>query len=139
MQTQPRTPAPWTPPRGCVEMVEVGQHWDTVRATAAVGERALALLGQSTGAVIGDYNLLYWLIPAGRAQCWRRLDQVQALGADRPETSYLGVPPVDRTAGPWLHWRVPVGPDRYLTDADRLREALARAVAELGTDEGAVR
>jgi len=27
------------------------------------------------------------------------------------------------------HWRVPVGPDRYLTDPGRLREALVRAIA----------
>ncbi|WP_246618748.1 hypothetical protein [Streptomyces javensis] len=73
----------------------------------------------------------------GAAQRWRRIREVQTLGAGRVETSYLGVPPVDRTSGPYLHWRVPLGPGRYLTDANRLREALVRAsVAELGVGEG---
>ncbi|MEV8064102.1 hypothetical protein AB0P37_48935, partial [Streptomyces antimycoticus] len=103
----------------------------------ALGGRALALLGGATGAVIADYNLMYWLIRPGAAQYWRRIRQVQTLGTGRVETSYIGVPPIDRTSGPYLHWRVPVGPGRYLTDANRLREALVRAVvAELGVAEG---
>ncbi|KUL43575.1 hypothetical protein ADL28_42550 [Streptomyces violaceusniger] len=118
-------------------MVRVGPHWDVVRAPEALGGRALALLGGATGAVIADYNLMYWLIRPGAAQCWRRIRQVQTLGTGRVETSYIGVPPIDRTSGPYLHWRVPVGPGRYLTDANRLREALVRAVvAELGVAEG---
>ncbi|MBP8537867.1 hypothetical protein GWI24_33345 [Streptomyces sp. MK37H] len=117
-------------------MVQVGPHWDAVRAPEALGERALALLGGATGAVIADYNLLYWLIHPGSAQHWRRIRQVQTLGTGRVETTYIGVPPIDRTSGPYLHWRVPLGPGRYLTDANRLREALVRAaVAELGTQE----
>ena len=130
MQTHPRTPAPWTPPRGSdVEMVKVGPHWDVLRAPAEIGERALELLGDESGAVIADYGLMYWLIPAGHAQHWRGLQQVQALGAHGAEVTYVGVPPVDWRAGPRLHWRIPVGPDRYLTDAARLREALVRAIA----------
>ncbi|MFE9060140.1 hypothetical protein [Streptomyces violaceusniger] len=128
---------PWAPPRGAdVEMVRVGPHWDVVRAPEALGGRALELLGGGTGAVIADYNLMYWLIRPGSAQYWRRIRQVQTLGTGRVETSYIGVPPIDRTSGPYLHWRVPLGPGRYLTDANRLREALARAaVAELGIGE----
>ncbi|MFE5160728.1 hypothetical protein ACK1X7_25410 [Streptomyces sp. CY1] len=137
------TPKPqtWAPPRGAdVEMVRVGPHWDVVRAPEALGGRALELLGGASGAVIADYNLMYWLIRPGSAQYWRRIRQVQTLGTGRVETSYIGVPPVDRTSGPYLHWRVPLGPGRYLTDADRLREALARAaVAELGIDAEADR
>ena len=130
MQTQHRTPAPWTPPRGSdVEMVKVGPHGDVLRAPAEIGERALELLGDETGAVIADYGLMYWLIPAGHAQDWRGLPQVQALGAHGAEVTYVGVPPVDWRAGPRLHWRIPVGPDRYLTDPGRLREALVRAIA----------
>ncbi|GAA1264918.1 hypothetical protein [Streptomyces javensis] len=129
---------PWAPPSGAdVRMVQVGPHWNAVRAPEALGERALGLLGGATGAVIADYNLMYWLILPGAAQHWRRIREVQTLGAGRVETSYLGVPPVDRTSGPYLHWRVPLGPGRYLTDANRLREALVRAsVAELGVGEG---
>ncbi len=124
----------WAPPHGDnVEMVEVGQHWDAVRAPVAIGERALELLGAATGAVIADYAQMYWLLAPGSAQYWRRLPKVQALSA--APTSYLGVPPVGHTAGPVLHWHVPLGPDRYLTDGSLLRGALAQAVAaELGTD-----
>ncbi|MGV9847341.1 hypothetical protein ACWDWU_00840 [Streptomyces sp. NPDC003442] len=118
-------------------MVQVGPHWDAVRAPEALGERALGLLGGATGAVIADYNLMYWLIRPGAAQHWQRIRQVQTLGTGRVETSYIGVPPIDRTSGPYLHWRVPLGPGRYLTDANRLREALVRAVvAELGIEIG---
>ncbi|GAA0937407.1 MULTISPECIES: hypothetical protein [Streptomyces violaceusniger group] len=128
----------WAPPSGAdVRMVQVGPYWDAVRAPEALGARALGLLGGATGAVIADYNLMYWLIRPGAARHWRRIRQVQTLGTGRLETSYLGVPPVDRTSGPYLHWRVPLGPGRYLTDADRLREALVRAVvAELGVGGG---
>ncbi|WP_324618135.1 hypothetical protein [Streptomyces sp. RTd22] len=130
MQTHPRTPAPWTPPRGSdVEMAKVGPHWDVLRAPADIGEPALELLGDASGAVIADYGLMYWLIPAGHAQHWRGLPQVQALGVHGTEVTYVGVPPADWRAGPRLHWRVPVGPERYLTDAARLREALVRAIA----------
>ncbi|WP_230992603.1 hypothetical protein [Streptomyces endocoffeicus] len=129
---------PWAPPGGAdVRMVQVGPHWDAVRAPEALGERALGLLGGATGAVIADYNLMYWLIRPGAAQHWQRIRQVQTLGTGRVETSYIGVPSIDRTSGPYLHWRVPLGPGRYLTDANRLREALVRAVvAELGIEIG---
>ncbi|CDR08266.1 hypothetical protein [Streptomyces iranensis] len=108
-----------------------------MRAPEVLRERVLGLLGGATGAVIADYNLVYWLIRPEAAQDWRRIRQVQTLGTGRVETSYLGVPPIDRASGPYPHWRVPLGPGRYLTDADRLREALVRAVvAELGVGEG---
>ncbi|MET7900467.1 hypothetical protein [Streptomyces sp. NPDC005336] len=127
---------PWTPPRDYVELVEAGAPWDAVRAPAPIGERALALLGSATGAVIADYAQMYWLVRPGSTRGWRRIRQVQLLGADHAEITYVGVPPITRTQGPRLHWRVPMGPDRYLTDEDRLREALIRAVvAELGPGE----
>ncbi|MET7936978.1 hypothetical protein [Streptomyces sp. NPDC005322] len=117
-------------------MVEVGPHWDAVRAPVPIGERALKLLSDATGAVIADYGSMYWLIPPGRAQYWRRLRHVQALGAHHAEVTYVGVPSATRTSGPGLHWRIPVGPGRYLTDAVQLRDALAKAaVAELGSAE----
>nr|WP_236057827.1 hypothetical protein [Streptomyces sabulosicollis] len=137
MPTHPEV-LPWAPPSGAdVRMVRVGPHWDAVRAPEALGERALGILGGATGAVVADYNLMYWLIRPGAAQYWRRIRQVQTLGTGRLETSYLGVPPIDRTSGPYLHWRVPLGPGRYLTDANRLREALVRAGGtEVGVGEG---
>ncbi|WP_342778272.1 hypothetical protein [Streptomyces botrytidirepellens] len=130
MQTHPRTPSPWTPPRGSdVEMVQVGPYWDALRAPAEIGERALELLGDSSGAVIADYGLMYWLIPSGHAQDWQGLQQVQALGAHGAEVTYVGVPPAEWRDGPRLHWRIPVGPDWYITDTNRLREALVLAIA----------
>ena len=121
---------PWMPPNGDdVELVQVGLYWDAVRASADVGECALKRLADVSGAVIADYGLMYWLIPAGHAQDWRRLQQVQALGSQSAEVTYVGVPPAGWLDGPRLHWRIPVGPDRYLTDAARLREALVRVIA----------
>ncbi|MFI0820021.1 hypothetical protein ACH4TX_29435 [Streptomyces sp. NPDC021098] len=124
-------PTSWVPPSGTdVELVEVGPHWDVVRAPAAIGERALALLGDATGAVIADYSLMYWLTPPGSAQRWQRLQRnVNVLGAHDATVTYVGVPPASHTTGPRLHWLIPVGPCRYLTDPHQLREALARAIA----------
>ncbi|MDN3060096.1 hypothetical protein PH213_37395 [Streptomyces sp. SRF1] len=126
----------WTPHGNHIEMVEVGIHWDAVRAPVTIGERALELLGKATGAVVADYGLMYWLIKRGTAQYWRRLPRVQALDSCGARTAHIGVPPVTHTTGPRLHWRVPVGPDQYLTNATQLRKALAQAVVdELGMDE----
>lgn len=122
---------PWIPPRSEVEMVEVGPYWDVLRAPVEIGERALALLGNRSGAVIADYGLMYWLIPSGHAEHWGRLQRdIRALGAHGAETTYVGVPPAKWTEGPRLHWRIPASDGRYLTDPHRLRLALARALAE---------
>ncbi|MGR3933838.1 hypothetical protein [Streptomyces sp. BRA346] len=137
---QPAAP-PWTPPRGDdVEVVEVGPYWDALRAPIDIGERALTLLGDASGAVIADYGLMYWLIPSGHARRWRRLPrEIRALGAHGAEITYVGVPPATHTTGPRLHWRIPVGPDRYLTDATRLHEALVRAIATESAEEATAR
>ncbi|MET7761588.1 hypothetical protein ABZS71_05935 [Streptomyces sp. NPDC005393] len=109
-------------------MIEVGPYWDAVRAPVAVGDRALELLGSVSGAVIADYSLMYWLVHPQDADHWPRLPGVQVLNAGSAETTYVGVPPVSHTAGPRLHWRLPVGPDTYFTNAELLYEALARAI-----------
>ncbi|MEU8870136.1 hypothetical protein AB0D24_03045 [Streptomyces javensis] len=104
-----------------------------MRAPVEIGERALELLGGATGAVIADYAQMYWLIPVGSAQYWRCLPKVQALSA--APTSHIGVPPTGHNTGPVLHWRVPLGPDCYLTETPLLRGVLAQAVAaELGPE-----
>ncbi|MEU1800292.1 hypothetical protein [Streptomyces sp. NPDC019937] len=122
---------PWMPPNGDdVELVQVGLYWDAVRASVEIGERALKLLADATGSVIADYSRVYWLIPSGSAQHWQRLPQAQVLGAHRADVTYMGVPPATHATGPRLHWRFPVGPGRYLTDANRLHEALAQAVVD---------
>jgi hypothetical protein len=122
---------PWTPPRSEVEMVEVGPYWDALRVPVEIGERALSLLGSRSGAVIADYGLMYWFIPSGDAEYWGRLHRdIHALGAHGAEVTYIGVPPAKWTEGPRLHWRIPVDPDRHLTDPHLLRLAMARALAE---------
>ncbi|WP_063734294.1 hypothetical protein [Streptomyces sp. RTd22] len=141
MTSSQPAPLPWAPPRGDdVEVVRVGPYWDVLRAPIDIGERALTLLGDATGAVIADYGLMYWLIPSGHAQHWRRLrSEIRALGAHRAEITYVGVPPATHTTGPRLHWRIPVGPDRYLTDAGQPRKALTQAIATEPAEEATTR
>ncbi|MEE4598205.1 hypothetical protein V2J94_41290 [Streptomyces sp. DSM 41524] len=118
----------WTPPPAVdVEALPAGKWWDAVRAAPLVGERALELLGDATGAVIQDkHGPLYWLVKVGSATSWH-LRQVRVLTQLVDESTYLGVPPVSWTEGPETHWRVPLTVDHYLTDAWRLWEALAEA------------
>lgn len=120
---------PWKPPSAAdVEALPVGRWWDAVRVTPVVGDRALKLLGDTTGAVIQDgYTTLYWLIAVGSAKSWH-LRQVHVLTKLADEDHYLGVPPVHWTTGPGTHWRVPLGRDRFLTDTRALWDALAEAV-----------
>ncbi|GAA0906328.1 MULTISPECIES: hypothetical protein [Streptomyces violaceusniger group] len=119
---------PWTPPPAVdVEPLPAGKWWDAVRAAPTVGERALELLGDETGAVIQDkHGPLYWLVAMGSAKSWH-LRQVRVLAKLEHESTYLGVPPVSWTEGPRTHWRVPLSANRYLTDAGRLWGALAEA------------
>ncbi|WP_432589924.1 hypothetical protein ABVG11_34180 [Streptomyces sp. HD1123-B1] len=127
----------WTPPPATdVEPLPAGRWWDAVRATPPVGERALALLGNDTGAVIQDsYGTLYWLIAIGSAASWH-LRGTRVLCELADESTYLGVPPADWTEPTHrcrTYWRVPLAADRYLTDTRTLRQALAAADhAELG-------
>ncbi|MFI7315127.1 hypothetical protein [Streptomyces hygroscopicus] len=128
MATSTTQDLPWTPPPAVdVEPLPVGKWWDAVRAPAAIGERALKTLGDETGAVIQDKRgTLYWLIAVGSTTSWH-LRGVRVLTELADERTYLGVPPVSWTTGPEAHWRVPLGPDRYLTHPWRLREALTEA------------
>ncbi|MER7880596.1 hypothetical protein ABTY63_44825 [Streptomyces solisilvae] len=118
----------WTPPNTeDVEALPVGRWWDAVRAAPTVGERALGLLGDETGAVIQDkHGPLYWLVAVGSATSWH-LRQVRVLTELTDTSTYLGVPPAAWFEGPRTHWRVPLSADHYLTDARRLWEALAEA------------
>ncbi len=128
---------PWMPPpSGDVEPLPVGKWWDAVRVTPPVGDRALGLLGDDTGAVIQDsYGTLYWFVAIGSAAGWH-LRGTRVLCELIDEVTYLGVPPADWTEPTHrgrTHWRVPLGPNRYLTDTRHLWEALAAADhAELG-------
>ncbi|MFF7343393.1 hypothetical protein ACFZA4_06340 [Streptomyces antimycoticus] len=120
MPTNPRV-LPWTPPPAVdIEALPAGKWWDAVRTAPTVGERALELLGEETGAVIQDkHGPLYWLVAVGSATSWH-LRQVRVLTQLADESTYLGVPPVSWTEGPRTHWRVPLSADHYLTDAWKL-------------------
>jgi hypothetical protein len=124
---------PWTPPPAVdVEALPVGKWWDAVSAPVAIGERALTALGQASGAVIQDdaYGKAYWLIGVGAARSGH-LRQVRVLTELADETTLLGVPPAHwRQDEHRTYWRIPLGPDRYLTDTRRLHDALKQAVLE---------
>ncbi|WFB09360.1 hypothetical protein LRS74_21675 [Streptomyces sp. LX-29] len=100
-----------------------GEAWDAVRVPTLVGELVLERLGADSGAVIDDpfTAVWYWLVRPGAAADWT-LQRVLSKGA------FVAVPPRERTYGPGPHWRVPPGPDRCLTDADRLHAALLAAM-----------
>ncbi|WFB09839.1 hypothetical protein LRS74_24420 [Streptomyces sp. LX-29] len=87
-----------------------------------IGEVALALLGEESGAVIADTRgaVWYWLVRPGTAADWS-LHRVLAQGA------FVVVPGRERKGGPGLHWRVPPSGARSLTDPDRLHAALMAA------------
>ncbi|KAK1180665.1 hypothetical protein B7755_022480 [Streptomyces sp. NBS 14/10] len=133
----------WTPPSGQnAQLQPAGTSWDVVRVplSIGIGERALDLLGATTGAAIENPidRVLYWLIKPGAAVAWDMslLPAVQVWGA----TAYIEVPPVARTTGPGVRWRVPLRYGRHLTDPTVLLAALKIATsAALGPREGARR
>lgn len=132
--------APWTPPTGlAVVAIRAGERWDAVKVSAELGNRALALLGNASGAVISDGRdgWMYWLVRPGTAGPWN-LPRVRVLGGAGGQIHYVPVPGTGRTAGPGPHWRVPLSYDRRLTDPAILRTALT-AAAEADTPARAER
>ncbi|WP_338895474.1 hypothetical protein WBG99_06935 [Streptomyces sp. TG1A-60] len=107
-----------------VRTVLAGRWWNAVRVPVVLGAPALKSLADESGAVIKDGygGILYWLIPPGAATDWR-LTGVQVLGPG----SHVAVPPLRRTSGPGLFWRVPLSREHYWTDPERLRTALTAA------------
>ena len=65
-----------------------------------------------------------WACSPGTADTWN-LRGVELLGS----AAYLAVPPVDRTEGPGVCWRIPLTPQRYLTAPDALYAALRQDYA----------
>ncbi|WP_254885716.1 hypothetical protein [Streptomyces sp. NA02950] len=124
----------WTPPNGPdPEALPAGRWWDAVRAAEDIGERALGILGEQSGAVIKDRcNTLYWLIAPGTTTSWN-LRGVTVLTETEGVATYLGVPPADRLTQPGSYWRVPFTRRRYLTDSHLSHKALICALlAEAG-------
>jgi hypothetical protein len=103
-------------------LVSAGVYWDAVRVPGCLGDRVLAFLGCSSGAVIEDMVSLvqYWLIAPGTADGWEAISQVQVLGPG----CYVGVPPRQSTDWSVTRWLVPLEWDCYMTNADDLRAAV---------------
>ncbi|WPB92689.1 hypothetical protein [Streptomyces malaysiensis] len=124
----PTNALPWTPPATCsVRMLPAGRWWDAVQAPRALGEHALRLLGDATGAVIDDPGgkRLVWLVEPGAADRW---DMGWLPGIElRGSATFIHVPGVDRTEGPGVHWCVPLAPGRYLTEPAFLLAVLQMA------------
>ncbi|WFB11065.1 hypothetical protein LRS74_31510 [Streptomyces sp. LX-29] len=113
-----------TPPAGAAPVKQpAGLTWDAVRVSLDSADDVLKQLGDQSGAVIEDpaEACRYWLVAPGAAEGWTLPHPVLRRGA------FVPVPPARRTEGPTVHWRVPPGPTRGLTDALRLHAALVEA------------
>lgn len=135
MATSTAQARPWTPPNTeDVEALPVGRWWDAISAPTPVAHRALELLGDRSGAVIQDdtYDKTYWLtgIDTSTARSWR-MRQVRVLTTLADEGTLLGVPPASWGAEHQTYWRIPLGPDRYLTDINHLVPALRQALDDV--------
>ncbi|MBB4781273.1 hypothetical protein [Streptomyces rapamycinicus] len=125
----------WTPPNTeDVELLPVGKWWDAISAPTAVADRALELLGDRSGAVIQDdtYGKAYWLIgiDTSTASSWR-MRGVRILTELADEGTLLGLPPAAWGPEHQTYWRIPLGPNRYLTDTHHLVLALRQALDEV--------
>ncbi|MCQ8194241.1 hypothetical protein [Streptomyces rugosispiralis] len=134
MPTNPQV-LPWTPPNTeDVEILPVGKWWDAISARTAVADRALELLGNRSGAVIQDdtYGKTYWLvgIDTSTVRSWR-MRGVRILAELSDEGTLLGVPPASWGPEHRTYWRIPLGPDRYLTDTNHLVRALSQALDDV--------
>ncbi|MFF3844654.1 hypothetical protein [Streptomyces sp. NPDC002328] len=117
----PTTPLPSA--AGCT-LHDAGQEWDAIRVPRSVGLAALGILGRRCGAVVEDpiSSAVYFFTEVGTAAEWDAVN-TRALG----EGSTLTIPPTRRMEGPGVHWRISPSHDRWLTDAEALRAAIADA------------
>ncbi|MEU4171039.1 hypothetical protein AB0F46_29685 [Streptomyces sp. NPDC026665] len=106
---------------GCT-LRDAGKDWDAIRVTRSTGLSVIEILGTRCGAVVEDplTTSLYFFVAPGVAAAWD-VDTTRPLGSG----SSVTIPPDRRTQGPGPHWRMCPGEDRWLTDADALRAALA--------------
>lgn len=118
----------WALPTGCnPELRDAGVNWDAVRLPASLGDRVLAELGDSSGAVIRDQHVLYFLIRPGGADGWTFPSdaQVRVLG----EGSVVVVPPMGCSQESCLCWARPVVNGRVLTRSRVLHCAMQAVIA----------
>ncbi|MGI5455190.1 hypothetical protein ACQEWB_18815 [Streptomyces sp. CA-249302] len=117
----------WMPTGHSVSLLPAGKWWDAIKVPRAIALETLDRLRDESGAVMEDpwSDTLYWLVPTGRATAWEMPESshVTVLG----DTAHLVVPGPQCTVGP--HWRVPPGLSNFLTDPEKLHDALARAAA----------
>ncbi|MCX4588136.1 hypothetical protein [Streptomyces sp. NBC_01481] len=125
MHTETYRPSALPTIGGC-ELQAAGVDWDAVRAPRSIGIRALAILGNHSGAVIEDpcEPAVYWFVREGSTTGWE-VPETRPLGV----TQYLVVPPAHRVKGPGPHWRISPTDGRLITDVRALRTAIEAAVA----------
>ncbi|CAK7284865.1 conserved hypothetical protein [Streptomyces misionensis JCM 4497] len=122
----------WMPIGDEPELCSAGEWWDAIRATEAVGRRAIEILAEvedTVGPVFldpgGPEPRMYFLVPPGAAARWEEPGTVP-LG----QKCHVLVPHAGATEAPGLHWHVfPHGP-RALTPPEVLRKALSKARRE---------
>ncbi|MDT3398028.1 hypothetical protein RKE29_15495 [Streptomyces sp. B1866] len=116
------------PPGEDHEARPAGLVWDAIRISTPVGERALGVLHERSGAVVEDprCGLLYWFIRHGTADQWGPLGHLRVLG----DGVYVVIPRHGITTGPAPHWRVPPRMGRFLTHPDHLHAALRHAIRD---------
>lgn len=122
----------WLPPPHAVRSEPAGRHWDAILTCAALGERAVAILGAQAGPVINDElgQRYFVLVPTCVADQWDE-PNTQAWGAG----TVVPVPGLEASCGQL--WRVPPDGSR-LTDPDALRIAL-KAAADTSPDKETAR
>ncbi|MFI7366491.1 hypothetical protein ACIBO4_30530 [Streptomyces sp. NPDC050149] len=128
-------PSPRSGTIGNRHIEEAGHAWAAVRVPRSIGLDALAMLGGQSGAVLEDplSASLYWFIPQGASSEW----DVPNTTAGEQE-AYLAFPPVRRTEGPGLHWRICPGEGAWVTEPAALRAALLDAFGPAFTAEASV-
>ncbi|GAA4663332.1 hypothetical protein [Streptomyces youssoufiensis] len=120
----------WVPSGTGMAWVRCGElGWHTLTLPKGLGDRVLADLGEASGAVVQedeDHRLTWLTEPKPSALSHLRGHPQVTLSGD--DGSFLFIPGVDRRHLVW--WRIPPAPDRLLTDADRLADAIATYLPE---------
>ncbi|MBB5933198.1 hypothetical protein [Streptomyces zagrosensis] len=136
MPTETSTPTTppydWIPPGGGMRWTSVGElGWHTLTLPMYLGNRVLAELGDTSGAVIQEDadDRLTWLIEphAPAVQHLRENHNVTLSGDDG---SYVFVPGITRHHIVW--WRIEPTSNRLLTEAGKLADAITPPPAKEG-------